>query len=62
MSSLATCRSCRLDLQRFQLQFVDLNFLSMSLPLSNNVQVLKIVALVQDGNLIIGKGHGFLMF
>ena len=33
----------------------------MLLPLSNNVQVLKIVALVQDSNLIISKGHGFLM-
>ena len=33
----------------------------MLLSLSNNVQVLKIVALVQDSNLIIGKVHGFLM-
>ena len=33
----------------------------MLLLLSNNVQVLKIVALVQDSNLIIGKVHGFLM-
>ena len=35
--------------------------LSMLLSLSNNVQVLKIVALVQDSNLIIGKVHGFFM-
>ena len=33
----------------------------MLLLLSNNVQVLKIAALVQDSNLIIGKVHGFLM-
>ena len=45
MSSLATCRSCHVDLQRSQLQFVDLNFLS----------VLKIVVSVQYSNLIIGK-------
>ena len=61
-SSIATCRSCHPDLQRSELQFVDLIFcLSMLLSLSNNVQVLKIVALVQDSNLIIGKVHGFLM-
>ena len=30
MSSLAACRSGHLDLQRPQLQFVDLNFLSVS--------------------------------
>ena len=36
-------------------------FLSMLLLPSNNVQVLKIVALVQDSNLIIGKVHGLLM-
>ena len=35
--------------------------LSMLLSLRNNVQVLKIVALVQDSNLIIGNVHGFLM-
>ena len=45
-----------------QLHFVDLNFcLSMLLLLSNNVQVLKIVALVQYSNLIIAKVDGFLM-
>ena len=63
ISSIATCRSCHLDLQRSELQFVDLNFcLSMLLSLSNNAQVLKIVGLVQDSNLIIlGKVHGFLI-
>ena len=61
-SSIATCGSCHLDLPRSELQFVDLNFLSvMLLSLSNNVQILKIVALMQDSNLIIGKVHGFLM-
>ena len=30
MSSLATCRSCHLDLQRSQLQFVDPNFQSVN--------------------------------
>ena len=29
-SSIATCRSCHLDLQRSELQFVDLNFLSVN--------------------------------
>ena len=64
MSSLAACRSCHLNVQRMtQLHFVDLNFFCLSLLLlvSNKVQVLKIVALVQDSNLIIGKVHGFLM-
>ena len=62
-SRTAICRSCHLDLQRFELQFVDLNFLSVNVavPISNNVQVLKIVALVQDSNLIIGKVHKYLM-
>ena len=33
----------------------------MLLLLSDNIQILKIVALVQDSNLIIDKVHGFLM-
>ena len=64
LSSIATYRSCRLDVPRSELQFVDLNFLSVSVAVpivSNNVQVLKIVTLMQDINLIIGKVHGFLM-
>ena len=45
-----------------QLQFLDLYFgLSVLLFLSTNVQILKIVVLVQDSNLITGKLHGFLM-
>ena len=63
-NSIATSRSCHLDLPRSELPFVDINFcLSMLLSLSNSVQVLKIVALMQDtfSNLIIGKVHGFLM-
>ena len=30
ISSIATCRSFHLDLQRSELQFVDLNFLSVN--------------------------------
>ena len=30
ISSIATYRSCHLDLQRSELQFVDLNFLSVN--------------------------------
>ena len=30
ISSIAKCRSCHLELQRSELQFVDLNFLSVN--------------------------------
>ena len=30
IDSIATCKSCHLELQRSELQFVDLNFLSVN--------------------------------
>ena len=57
ISSIATYRSVILS---FNL-WISIFCLSVLWSLSNNVQVLKIVVLVQDSNLIIGKVHGFLM-
>ena len=62
ISSIVTCRSCQLIYKDLSFNlWISIFCLSMLLSLSNNVQVLKIVALVQDSNLIIGKVHGFLM-